>query len=512
MKYRRYFIGILLFAIVLTGCFGGARDFTVTGTVVDELGEPLNEAFVEIADKNTYTNQSGNFKLDRIPAKKEVLRVTLDGYHVVEQEINVNKNLVVDIVLVGIVVEDVYTVSGVVKDEEGNLLKGASVKIEERQAITDSSGEYELIGIAPGTSLLRVSLVGYKSKERSIDIMDDLVLDVVLEPIIVNLTIDIEGEGNVYPDPGIHQYLGSSPVFLQAQPEDDWEFFGWIGADVEELPGRWEENLELIMDRDKRVTAYFAKEFVEFEINENLFMNSAGTAIDLTNNPPYPPGFEVRIKAVPESEEDEFLHWEVILDGSQAGDVSILALDPREFFENYESAETIFTVPDQNVTLIAHFTKRTKPVERGRFDYNATDFETVVTGEVGVTEHVWDLSEVEEGTTLDFYFHARVLPDRFSVYYGTWDHILSVPEPRGAVFESGWVSTQAVNYRGLPMYPEGVNYHYTHPDAAQSWWLPRGAGGVVEHIITKEEGKDVLLVRVEGRDDQTIWDYRLNKQ
>ena len=112
---------------------------------------------------------------------------------------------------------------------------------------------------------------------------------------------------------------------------------------------------------------------------------------------------------MPESEEDEFLHWEVILDGSQAGDVSILALDPREFFENYESAETIFTVPDQNVTLIAHFTKRTKPVERGRFDYNATDFETVVTGEVGVTEHVWDLSEVEEGTTLDFYFHARVL-------------------------------------------------------------------------------------------------------
>ena len=62
---------------------------------------------------------------------------------------------------------------------------------------------------------------------------------------------------------------------------------------------------------------------------------------DLTNNGPYPPGFKVHLRAEPESEDDEFLHWSVeSVDQVSAWAMSATsaAVDPRDFFDDTASA------------------------------------------------------------------------------------------------------------------------------------------------------------------------------
>lgn len=239
-------------------------------------------------------------------------------------------------------------------------------------------------------------------------------------------------------------------------------------------------------------------------------MGSGGTVQDLTNNAPYPPGFGVKLKAEPDTEEDAFLNWSVEPSGASMAAMSFVPLDPRDYFEDYEAQETTFTVPDHGVKVTAYFTKRTKPVVPGEFDFTANNLGQHLNGQVGITEHYWDLSTLEVGTKLDFNFHARNLPDRFTVYYGTWDDVVALPKPRGEVFASGWVSADPLKWADPIMYPEGVMDHYWHSNVVSSNWNPRwNSGGKYPELVEKVEGKDILMIRIEGRDDRTQWDYKL---
>src|ERR1044072_6647087 len=71
------------------------------------------------------------------------------------------------------------TVTGVVKDEKGGLVPGASVKIintgtnSERTATTSSDGVYEITQLVPGTYRLEVEAQGFSK--------------FVQEPVVINV-------------------------------------------------------------------------------------------------------------------------------------------------------------------------------------------------------------------------------------------------------------------------------------------------------------------------------------
>lgn len=317
----------------------------------------------------------------------------------------------------------------------------------------------------------------------------DLLLDLIFPRY--TLTVDINGEGTVEPL-GEHVYEPGTVVTLEVSAEDPWEFYAWAGENAAAVV---EQNdvYKITMDSDMNITAFFAKDFYEFTLTPEYYMGSGGTAEDLTNNPPYPPGFEIELLAEPETDEDAFLYW-----GTTAG-------DPRDFFDDYESKQTRYTVPEESSTVIPYFTRRTVPTDPGEFHYDHNDFNATVTGEVGVTEHYWDLSEVTTNQTLDFYFQARNIPDRFRVFYGDWEEL-------ELLFCSGWVSINPQNYQNLPTYPEGVYAHDWHEEVELDFRLTfiDSAGGKFEGLITRQAGKEVLMVQVEGRDSGTIWDYVVN--
>lgn len=325
------------------------------------------------------------------------------------------------------------------------------------------------------------------------------------------LTINIEGKGEVADlEEGENRfYFGESTIDLEAIADSEWEFYAWSGKNRYDVTDLQSEKTKIILDEDKEITAWFipfGADQMEIEINVETFLGAKGEAVDVTSHPPYPEGFEVDLKAIPEDETRyTFLNWT-----TSAG-------DPTEFFSDHEAPETTFFMPDlaavggkNPIIIIPYFTTVTPPVEKGDFQYGKNDLGSVISGEYGITIHYWDLSELEPGDIIDFYFHARTIPDRFNVHYGELDDWEDL-EFDFEIFASGWVSHEPDRWEDPSMYPEGIQFHDWHENVELSGWNPNwtwGPGGKYEGILEKEYGKDVLMIRVEGRDTGTLWDYK----
>lgn len=102
--------------------------------------------------------------------------------------------------------------------------------------------------------------VSDRQEEETIIFMDE---DKEVEAIFVErddvsyeLTIAYEGQGNVEPSMGTHEYEANELVEVEATPAEGWEFDYWRGDVMES-----EQNIAYIyMDADSEVEAVFSRE------------------------------------------------------------------------------------------------------------------------------------------------------------------------------------------------------------------------------------------------------------
>jgi hypothetical protein len=78
----------------------------------------------------------------------------------------------------------------------------------------------------------------------------------VFDPALYSLTLTYEGKGTVTDSPG-GPYLYGQTATLLAQPAAGWRFQGWTGPDAVSVVAQGDGTFELIMDRDRSVTAVF---------------------------------------------------------------------------------------------------------------------------------------------------------------------------------------------------------------------------------------------------------------
>ena len=71
-----------------------------------------------------------------------------------------------------------YTVSGTVKDENGNVLSGANVIIQQtnKGALTDAKGEFQLSIAQPGNYTINASFLGYEVVSKVITVNNNEIL------------------------------------------------------------------------------------------------------------------------------------------------------------------------------------------------------------------------------------------------------------------------------------------------------------------------------------------------
>ncbi|MFW6144738.1 MAG: InlB B-repeat-containing protein, partial [Candidatus Natronoplasma sp.] len=146
------------------------------------------------------------------------------------------------------------------------------------------------------------------------------------------LTVEVEGGGTVDIDPEQDKYVEGMEVKLKADPESGWNFVEWIG----DYTGT-EENIIILMDENKTITAHFAEEPEKYELTVNV-EGEGNVEVD-PDQAEYQEGTEVNLTALP-GERWSFVEW--------TG-----AVPPGE-----EDQEEITITMDEDKSLTAHFDRK----------------------------------------------------------------------------------------------------------------------------------------------------------
>jgi hypothetical protein len=176
------------------------------------------------------------------------------------------------------------------------------------------------------------------------------------------------------PGEGTYPYDCGSVVDLVAQADACYEFVNWSG-DVDTIADVNSPTTTITMSGDYSITANFAK--ISYNLTTAAAPEAGGTATDLTDESPYTEGTEVSIKA--EAVDGyEFVNWTA----------------PGGEFENAGAAETIFTMPAQNVIVTANFEEIT-PSEYPTVATKAATGITTNSATPNMSYTVGNLSQVE---------------------------------------------------------------------------------------------------------------------
>jgi hypothetical protein len=155
-------------------------------------------------------------------------------------------------------------------------------------------------------------------------------------PVQYTLTISSTTGGSVTtPGEGVYTYYAATVVDLLAEAEADYQFAKWTASAGTFGDANAAETTFTMPSQDITITANFG---MVYELVMAADPPACGEAIDVAAIGAYPAGAEISIEAVANPGYG-FVDWT-----APAGD-----------FDDATAAETTFTMPDQAVTVTAHF-------------------------------------------------------------------------------------------------------------------------------------------------------------
>ncbi len=144
------------------------KPYTVSGTVLDEAGNPLASVSIETDDGHkATTNANGTYTLTNLISGTYTFTPTLEGYTFDPASITISvppSKTKQDFTAIPME----YTVSGTVLDEADNPLASVSIETDDgHKATTNSNGTYTLTNVLSGTYTFTPTLDGYTFEPAS---------------------------------------------------------------------------------------------------------------------------------------------------------------------------------------------------------------------------------------------------------------------------------------------------------------------------------------------------------
>ncbi len=158
-------------------------------------------------------------------------------------------------------------------------------------------------------------------------------VSVMVEEDNYTLNVTIEGKGTVNIDPERKEYEPGTEVNLTASPDEHWYFEGFVGDYLDT-----EENITIIMDGDKDITAVF-KEHI---YNLNITINGEGIVEIDPEREGYEPCTEVNLTAI--ADEDWYLFEWVGNYESFDEEITITMDKDKEITAQFKESGPYFTV------------------------------------------------------------------------------------------------------------------------------------------------------------------------
>ena len=143
------------------------------------------------------------------------------------------------------------TISGTVKDQNGNLLPGASVLLKQNAegSITDFDGKYEIKNVSDGNYTIIASYIGYDNFKKEIKVNGNLILDIIIKENALSLD-EIVVTGVVNPKSKMESSISVSTIGVkqieQASARSAGELFRSIpGIRAESSGGEGNANFNV---------------------------------------------------------------------------------------------------------------------------------------------------------------------------------------------------------------------------------------------------------------------------
>lgn len=136
---------------------------TVVGKVTDQSGKPVVGAVIKATtvSQSVKTDKDGNYAITGInpySAPDIVVSVDADGYVPYTKYLFLYTGVTEKL---NITLQEAAKVSGLVQDEQGRPVAGATVSINNLKMITDKQGKYSMDRLSPGISIISVEADGY---------------------------------------------------------------------------------------------------------------------------------------------------------------------------------------------------------------------------------------------------------------------------------------------------------------------------------------------------------------
>jgi protocatechuate 3,4-dioxygenase beta subunit len=161
----------------------------IAGSVRDPEGAPIEGALVELlgTGRSTRSIADGRFLLDSVSAGRGTLRISLQGYLPAQTEIRVadDSATTLEVVLVPdgqplapvrVLAKARGRIFGTVVDSIGRPLPGVSVGLvgSRGTTLTDSSGQFQFVDLAPGQYLVEARRVGFELSRYPVRMADNI--------------------------------------------------------------------------------------------------------------------------------------------------------------------------------------------------------------------------------------------------------------------------------------------------------------------------------------------------
>ncbi|WP_063566423.1 carboxypeptidase-like regulatory domain-containing protein [Paenibacillus sp. O199] len=136
---------------------------TIVGKVTDQSGKPVVGAVIKATtvSQSVKTDREGNYAISGIDnyAYNEItIQVDAKGYVFYTRYLSVGTGSTMTL---NIVLQDAADVSGLVQDEQGRPVAGATVSLDNFKTKTDKQGKYSINRLRPESSTISVEADGY---------------------------------------------------------------------------------------------------------------------------------------------------------------------------------------------------------------------------------------------------------------------------------------------------------------------------------------------------------------
>ena len=183
--------------ITLTLPFSLSSLCSVSGTVVDENGNPMPSVSVSCDYQRTETDRNGRFILNGLtPGKKNIRANPHYGYKAASTTVDLQPGQKLDNVVIKVELAEKgeFSLSGTVKDEQGNPVEGAIIYLNtkrrtHRRAFTDKDGKYRFDNLKRGKVQVQVWKSGYAPITKDVELPAEAVDFVLKREVKVTLTV-----------------------------------------------------------------------------------------------------------------------------------------------------------------------------------------------------------------------------------------------------------------------------------------------------------------------------------